>query len=142
MMNKTSPTVFAHCITVTETMLDQNGHVNNIQYLVWMQDAAVKHYESLGGIPITEALGATWWVRSHHIDYLAPAYAGDEIEVRTWVANLRRVRSLRRYEFVRARDGALLVKGETDWVFVDTKTGRPRAIPAQVARIFPGLGKS
>jgi len=37
-------------------------------------------------------------VRSHTIEYLGPAFAGDEIEVRTWVENLRRVRSLRRYK--------------------------------------------
>ena len=33
-------------------------------------------------------------------------------------------------------DGKLLVKGETDWVFVDTKTGSPRAISEAVIQIF------
>jgi acyl-CoA thioester hydrolase len=82
---------------------------------------------------------ATWVVRSHLIEYLSPAFVGDEIEVRTWVANIRRVRSLRRYEFIRKADGKLLVKGETDWVFVDAETGRPLGIPDEVARLFPLL---
>lgn len=27
-------------------------------------------------------------------------------------------------------------KGETDWVFVDARTGAPRAIPREVAEVF------
>jgi len=96
----------------------------------------MRHYESMGGLQVTQALDATWVVREHQITYLNPAFAGDEIEVHTWVVNIRRVRSLRRYEFVRKLDGELLVKGETDWVFVDAKSGRPTAIPTDVSKIF------
>jgi acyl-CoA thioester hydrolase len=131
----TSP-VYSYIFTVPPAAIDENGHVNNVQYVQWMQDVAVRHYEAIGGIPPTQALGATWVVRSHLIEYLLPAFAGDEIEIRTWVVNLRRVRSLRRYEFIRQADGKMLVKGETDWVFVDAKTGRPLGIPEKVARIF------
>jgi acyl-CoA thioester hydrolase len=67
---------------------------------------------------------------------LLPAFENEEIEIRTWVENVRRVRSLRKYEFVRRSDGKILVRGETDWVFVDVKTGAPRAIPAEVSRVF------
>ena len=89
----------------------------------------------LGGID-AQGKDGTWVVREHHIEYLQPAFAGEEIEVRTWVENLRRVRSLRKYEFVRKSDGKTLVRGETDWVFVNPKTGAPRAIPDEVARVF------
>ncbi len=46
------------------------------------------------------------------------------------------MRSLRRYEFVRIADAKLLVRGATEWVFVNAKTGRPLAIPAEVAQVF------
>jgi len=75
-------------------------------------------------------------VRSHRVEYFLPAYEGEEVEVRTWVENIQRVRSLRKYEFVRKADGKTLVKGETDWVFVDVKSGRPLAIPREVAEVF------
>jgi acyl-CoA thioester hydrolase len=52
------------------------------------------------------------------------------------VVNIRRVRSLRRYEFTRTADNQLLAKGETDWVFVDLSAGRPMVIPKEVARVF------
>ena len=72
-------------------------------------------------------------MREHRIEYLLPAFEGEEVEIRTWVENVRRVRSLRKYEFVRKADGKVLVKGETDWVFGDVKTGAPRAIPEVVS---------
>ena len=127
--------VYTKTIIISPTAIDENGHVNNVTYVQWMQDIAVEHYSSIGGI---EAQGpeATWVVREHKVEYLLPAFAGEEIEIRTWVENIRRVRSLRKYEFVRKADGKTLVKGETDWVFVDIKTGMPRAIPEQVSKVF------
>lgn len=128
--------IYTFTFTVPPEAIDENRHVNNVQYVQWMQDVAVMHYGALGGVQAAQSVGATWVVRSHQVEYFSPAFSGDEIEARTWVENLRRVRSLRRYEFVRKSDGKLLVKGETDWVFVDAKTGRPLAIPPEIASIF------
>ena len=122
-------------ITIPSYAIDENGHVNNVVYVQWMQDIAVEHYESIGGIK-AQGSDATWVVREHKIEYLRPAFANEDIEVHTWVENIRRVRSLRKYEFTRQFDGKVLVKGETDWVFVDTKTGEPKAIPAEVVETF------
>ena len=115
--------------------IDENGHVNNVAYVQWMQDIAVEHYSSVGGVE-AQGYDATWVVREHRIEYLLSAYSGEEIEVKTWVENIRRVRSLRKYEFIRKSDSKVLVKGETDWVFVDTKTGRPLPIPEKVSQVF------
>ena len=127
--------VFSKTIIIPASAIDENGHVNNVAYVQWMQDIAVEHYSAIGGV---EAQGndSTWVVREHKIEYLLPAFLDEEIEIRTWVENIRRVRSLRRYEFVRRSDGKILVKGETDWVFVDTRTGRPLLIPDEVSNVF------
>jgi acyl-CoA thioester hydrolase len=131
--------VFRYTFRIQPEVIDENGHVNNVHYVQWMQDSAVRHFEALGGIPLIREIGATWVVRSHTIEYLSPVFAGEEIEAQTWVVNLHRVRSLRRYKFVRKSDDRLVVKGETEWVLVDVNTGRPVAIPENVAKIFPLL---
>jgi len=128
--------IFPYEFTIAEEAVDENGHVNNVMYVQWMQDAAVRHYEAMGGRQITIDIGATWVVRSHTVEYLRPAFAGERIKVLTWVANMRRVRSLRRYRFIRVVDEQLLVRGETDWVFVDARDGSPRAIPPEVSSLF------
>ena len=127
--------IYSKTYKIPKSAIDENGHVNNVAYVQWMQDIAVEHYSSIGGV-IAQGPTATWVVREHKIEYLLPAFAGEEIEIKTWVENVRRVRSLRKYEFVRKTDGKVLVRGETDWVFVDVKTGAPRAIPEEVSRVF------
>ena len=127
--------IYSKSLIIPPSAIDENGHVNNVAYVQWMQEIAVEHYASIGGIQ-AQGSDATWFVREHRIEYLLPAFAGEEIEIRTWVENIRRVRSLRKYEFVRGSDGRVLVKGETDWVFVDAKTGRPLPIPEEVSKVF------
>ena len=134
--------IYAKTFSIPHSAIDDNGHVNNVAYVQWMQDIAIEHYEAIGGVNPMQLIGATWVVREHKIEYLLPAFEGDDIEIRTWVENVRRVRSLRKYEFIRKSDGKTLVKGETDWVFVDATTGAPRAIPDEVHKVFSGAPES
>jgi acyl-CoA thioester hydrolase len=128
--------IYRYELTVPKEAEDQNGHVNNIEYLRWMQDAAVQHSGTSGCTEATNSIGATWVIRSHWIEYLKPAYAGQKIVVLTWVSDFRRVQSLRKYRIIRPADRALLAEGETDWVFVDVQNGKLRSIPKEIKDTF------
>lgn len=121
---------------VPEDALDINRHVNNLVYLSWIIDAAVQHVESQGITKLTRAAGASWVVRSHSIEYLRPAFAGEHISIWTWVSNVRRVQTLRKYKIFRLEDEALLAHGETNWIFVDAQNGKMRSIPKDVQATF------
>jgi acyl-CoA thioester hydrolase len=43
---------------------------------------------------------------------------------------------VRRYLVVRANDQKVLVEGETNWVYVDRKSGRPLRIPEDLRAAF------
>ena len=135
------PQIYQYKLTVPDHAVDINGHVNNIEYLRWMQDAAVLHSDIQGCTQATIDAGATWVVRTHYIEYLRPAFAGENIVVWTWVSNIRRVQSLRKYRIIRTDDSTVLVEGETNWVFVDARTGRLRSIPKDVLLLFDILPK-
>src|SRR5215212_1114432 len=126
----------AYDLLVPPEAIDANGHANNVEFVRWMQDAAVHHADARGLSAATREAGATWVVRSHHVEYLRPAFAGDRLRVLTWVADFRRAFSTRRYRFTRPADGAVLARGETNWVFVDSNTGRPKSIPAELQGMF------
>jgi len=128
--------IYRHQLTVTAEVVDENRHANNVAYVQWMQEAAMHHSALVGCTAMTQALGATWIIRTHHIEYLSPAFAGDTLSVLTWVKDFRKVRSARRYKFMRATDGTVLAQGETDWVFIDAKNGRPKPIPGEIAAAF------
>jgi acyl-CoA thioester hydrolase len=110
-----------------------------VAFVQWMQDVATRHFDSGGVNEAMEAAGGTWVARSHKIEYLSPAFAGERLQALTWIVDFSRVRSLRRYKFLRASDGKLLVRGETDWVFVNVKTGKPCSIPEEIKQAFVAM---
>src|SRR3954449_9458229 len=129
------PAVYEYPLTVEPEEIDRLGHVNNLSYLAWMQRAALAHSAAQGWPPERyEELGAGWVVRSHEIRYLQPAYAGQNILVRTWVAGMKRVGSTRRYRI--EREGQLLARTETHWAFITLASGAPCKIPPQVLQAF------
>ena len=60
-------TSFEQTLTVTSDHLDELQHVNNVQYLQWVQDIAGAHWQHLIRDNPTEF--GLWVVRSHHIEY-------------------------------------------------------------------------
>jgi acyl-CoA thioester hydrolase len=80
------------------------------------------------------AAGARWLVRRTTFSVTRPSRADDELRVRTWVEDFRRVRSRRRYEVHVGKTAALTAV--TDWVFVDAVTGRPRRVPGEMEARF------
>ena len=140
------PAVFEYPLRVTAADLDGViRHVNNLVYLKWMQSAAVAH-SAAQGWPAEryQELGAGWVVRSHQIEYLQAAFEGDEIIVRTWVANLKKVTSLRRFKIVRVsgEKETLLAWAATDWAFIHFATHQPMRIPPDVANAFEIVDES
>ena len=131
--------VFEQTIEVIADHVDGNGHVNNVCYVQWMQDVAIAHAGEAGATQRTQESGATWVVRSHHVDYHRSARAGDQVRAQTWVATMDWTRSVRKYRFSRAADGVVLVTAATEWVYIDTASGRPEVIPGPVRDALPVL---
>lgn len=124
-------------LVVPATVIDLNGHVNNVQYLQWMQEAAMTHSAELGWPQERYAeMGRTWIIRSHAIEYLHSAYAGDSLTLFTWVSSFEKIRSLRRYKFFRPADQTVLATAATVFIFCDLHTGRPLTIPAEVQQAY------
>src|ERR1035441_1610721 len=133
--------IFKFDIKVTADEVDRNGHVNNVVYIQWMQDAAIRHAQTTGCTRESLAVGGTWVVRTHQIEYLSPVLAGDTVTILTWVSTLLKVRSLRKYKFYRAEGQILAARAETTWVFVNAKTGRPQAIAEAIKETLPVVSK-
>jgi acyl-CoA thioester hydrolase len=131
------PRIHRTALTVDASVIDVNQHVSNLAYLRWMQEVAIEH-SAAQGWPVARYLETRsgWVVRSHQIEYLRPAFLGEALTLFTWVADLRRRSSRRRYLFWRQADGQVLATAETDWVFVDGGSGRPLPIPAALAGAF------
>ncbi|MBM4077410.1 MAG: acyl-CoA thioesterase, partial [Planctomycetes bacterium] len=129
------PAIMEWTHTVVEEDLDGLGHANNISYLKWMQSAALAHSAAQGWPhEAYAAIGCGWVVRTHFIEYLTPALLGDPIIVRTWVSEMKKVTSLRKFLIVKAngenenssnKEKSIFARAETNWAFIDYQTGAP-----------------
>jgi acyl-CoA thioester hydrolase len=135
------PRIHTERFVVPADSIDMNGHVNNLEYIRWMQDIATAHSHEQGWT-VARYLDTrtTWVIRSHFIEYLRPVFKEDEIILATWVAGMDAQSSPRRYRFVRARDLKPAAQAETLWVFCDATSGRPADIPPDVRDAFPVVG--
>jgi len=121
-------------VSVQPGDIDGQNHVNNTVYLRWVQDVAIAHWKSLASLDAQEAIG--WVVLRHEIDYRIPANLGDEIGLRTWVGEASRLKFERFTEVHRKADNKLLAQARTVWVPIDSQTGKPTRVSAEVRARF------
>ncbi len=133
--------VFIKEIVVKSEDIDFNGHVNNLKYLEWMINTAMKHSAKNGfDEEFYKKEGSTWFAKSHKIEYKKPAFEGEKLTIKTWIDSIKRVIAVRKYEIYKNND--LIAKGESEWVFVDSKTHRPKRIPQEIIKNFLETPKS
>jgi acyl-CoA thioester hydrolase len=125
---------FEIALAVEPSDIDFVGHVNNVTYLRWVQEAATAHWTAVA--PAEDQAKLLWIVLRHEIDYKQPALPGDEIIARTWVGTSTRLRFERFTEILRARDRTLLASARTLWCPIDAKTMRPTAVSPAVRAVF------
>lgn len=131
------PQVHERTFRVRHYECDAYGHVNNTHYLRYMQETAFDASAAVGyDVARYAALGQHWLVRETEIEYLTPLRYGDAVRVKTWVADLRRVRSRRQYELYNAATGELAARASTDWVYLNSATGQPATVPPEMALAF------
>lgn len=127
-------------LTVGAEHLDEFDHTNNVVYLTWLQDVAWAHSEHLGfNMQDYQRCGVGCVARRHELDYLAATFESDELHVGTWIAeNSGKLDMWRAYQIIRASDGKTVLRGRTQWICVDMKTGRPRRQPPEfIAAYIP-----
>jgi acyl-CoA thioester hydrolase len=133
---------FTRRFRVRHYELDSFHHVNNAIYANYMQEAAIEASTEAGYSPAWyREHGTGWVIRQLSIRYHLQAAYGDELEVTTWVSDMKRVTSNREYKITRARDGALVVRARANWVYLDLKTGQPLRIPKEFEKDFDPTGE-
>jgi acyl-CoA thioester hydrolase len=125
---------FELLIRVVPADIDELGHVNNVTYLRWVQDAAVAHW--MAAAPEAEKARLLWIVLRHEIDYLKAAQLDDAIVARTWVGTATRLRFDRHTEILRAADRIVLARARTVWCPVEATTRKPAHVRADVRAKF------
>jgi len=129
------PYVHTYPLTIRHYECDAYGRVNPANILRYMQEAAFAGSAAVGYTPQRYAnLNLQWLAYETDIEYKVPVHYNDELAVKTWVVDFRRVRSLRNYEFYRGEQH--VVSASTDWVLLDTTQMRPTTIPDDIIESY------
>lgn len=131
---RTDREIFVVPLEVRPEHIDANGHVNNVVYVGWLQEAGTAHWSAR----FDEETRARWsWVAlRHEIDYLrgiSPDATG--VVARTWVGDPEGPR-FNRYVRIEDGEGRLCAQGVSEWCLVDARSLRPHRIPADMVAQF------
>jgi acyl-CoA thioester hydrolase len=126
--------IFIVPLDIKPEHIDENGHVNNVVYVGWLQDVGTAHWNAR----FDEATRTkySWVALRHEIDYfrgIMPDAAG--IKARTWVGDPQGPR-FNRYVRIEDADGKVCAQGVSEWCLVEASTLRPQRIPADMLGPF------
>ena len=125
--------VFVVPLSVADADIDENGHVNNVVYVRWLQDVGTAHWQARFD---ADARGRWSWVASRHeVDYFRALPPAAKPVARTWVGDPQGAR-FNRYVRIEDEDGRLCAQGVSEWVLVDAASMRPSRITAEMVGVF------
>lgn len=120
--------IYVHKLTVQSYDLDFYNHVNNAVYLNYLESARVA-FLKFYGIDFKTFLSqeAVPVVATAHLEFKHPCYMDDELSIKTWISEKKRVSMTFVYEIFNQKNELVHV-GETVVVFVD-RSGKAAPIP-------------
>lgn len=126
-----------HCkLEVRPYELDASGHVNNGSYVSYLEFARWKMLEQE---QITLALFKKWnlWpvVAKLEIQYVRPAFAGEQLEIRTRA--IEQGRAFYAFEQIIYRGDTVIAKGMIRGCIINEE-GRPVELPREMYRLWDG----
>jgi acyl-CoA thioester hydrolase len=125
---------FTRVCDVEQHHVDELMHVNNVQYVAWMQELASAHW---GKYVSPEIHSKYYWVvQSHQIKYLKEARLGEQLLLVTSVAEPGTFRWDRNYKFYRKKDSVLVAEASSTWVLMERETKKPAIIHDQIKSVF------
>lgn len=118
--------------------IDGLNHTNNAVYVQWCEKVAWAHSESLGlGLAHYRRLDRAMAIRRGEYDYLRPTVADEPLTLATWlVASDGKLTMERRFQLVRERDGATVLRGRWALVCIELSTGRPHRMPPEFCSAY------
>jgi acyl-CoA thioester hydrolase len=118
--------------------IDGLDHTNNAVYVQWCEKIGWAHSEALGlGLADYRRLDRAMAIRRAEYDYILPTAAGDELLLATWLyATDGKLAMERRFQLVRAADGATVLRGRWDLICIEISSGRARRMPAEFCDVY------
>ena len=112
--------------------VDPAGHVNNAKYFSYIEEAGIQAAAQFGVLMsdfLEQGFGSV--ARRTRIEYKQQVRLGEDLEITTYLSDVRATRATRHFILRRAEDQALVAQAYVVWVYIDIHTGRPARFPQE-----------
>jgi acyl-CoA thioester hydrolase len=117
--------------------IDFVGHVNNINYITWMENGRVKLFEA-AGISLSDMLekeNTLPIITETHIHYKRALDLNNHVFIEVWVSQLNNASAILQFRFYNEK-GELCTTGQQKGSFIDSRTMRPIRINDNLRSYF------
>lgn len=137
-MNWDHPQPYTMTLSPAVGDIDGLDHTNNAVYVQWCEKIGWAHSEALGlALADYRRLDRAMAIRRAEYEYILPTAAGDALQLATWLyATDGKLAMERRFQLVRASDGATVLRGRWDLVCIEISSGRARRMPAEFCDVY------
>jgi acyl-CoA thioester hydrolase len=113
--------------------IDGLHHTNNAVYVQWCEKIGWAHSEALGlCLEDYHRLDRAMAIRRAEYDYLLPTTLNDKLILATWLLySDSKITMERRFQLVRQRDQATILRGRWELVCIEVSSGGVRRMPAE-----------
>lgn len=132
------PSPFTAAITPSAQEIDGLNHTNNAVYVQWCESVAWAHSRAIGlDLGDYQRLNRGMAIRRGEYDYLLPSTLGEQLILGTWLtASDGRLTLERRFQLLRERDGATILRGRWELVCIELSSGNARRMPDEFRRVY------
>jgi acyl-CoA thioester hydrolase len=126
-------------LTVRHYECDPLGHVNHAVYVHYFEVGRLEAMTA-AGLPFSELLKQGYAIVAVdiYVQYKAPAFADDVLDLQSWIASFRSAVMLWHQTLSRHTTGELLALAEVTGAFTRAD-GRPTRIPSHIRALFDAI---
>ena len=118
--------------------IDGLNHTNNGVYCRWCEQIAWTQSEKFGlSLADYQRLDRAMAIRRGEYDYLLPTLLGDRLTLATWLfAGKGKLTLERRFQLMRDRDQATMLRGRWELICIELSSGRARRMPPEFIHAY------
>ena len=123
--------------TIYTYQIDFVGHVNNINYIRWMENGRVRLLEAMG-LPVTtiaEKEGILPILTETSITYKKPLFLQNKVKIAIWISRLNNASAIMEFRFWNEKE-ELCATGWQKGLFIDSKTMKPIRLTGKAKEAF------
>ena len=127
------PAPHLHSIRIVRSDIDGMGHANNACYVIWCEQCAWRHSESLGlSIKNYQSLDRGVAIRKATYEYFLPAFENEDLLIATWLTACDgKFRLERRFQMINVTTGKTVQRGYWELICVTLSSGKATKFPME-----------